>query len=214
MSTNENRPSPSGHYSPLRYPGGKGKLATFVAEVIKLNHLQDGMYVEPYAGGAAVALELLLTGVVRRIAINDLNRPVFEFWRAVLEQSEDFIRLIRETDVSMATRERAKRILMQASGSGLNLAFATFFLNRTNRSGILNGGAIGGKDQKGPWKLDARYNKDALIDRIEKIARVRKRISLTNEDAITFIRRAESNWPDKTLVYLDPPYYHKGRELY
>lgn len=211
---NDGRPSPSGHYSPLRYPGGKGKLARFVADVIKVNGLQDGVYVEPYAGGAAVALELLLTGSVRRIAINDLNRPIFAFWRAVLDQSQEFINLIRETDVNMVTRERAKRILMQADAPSLDLGFATFFLNRTNRSGILNGGAIGGNDQSGPWKLDARYNKDALIDRIGKISKVRKRISLTNEDAINFINRVEPTWPDKTLVYLDPPYYEKGRDLY
>jgi DNA adenine methylase len=208
------RPSPSGHYSPLRYPGGKGKLARFVADIIRLNGLEDGLYVEPYAGGAAVALELLLTGIVRRIAINDLSRPIYAFWMAVLEQAQELATLIRETEVSMETRDHAKRVLMRGDAQGVELAFATFFLNRTNRSGILNGGAIGGIDQTGPWKIDARYNKEELIYRINKISRMRGRISLTNLDAIKFINSQNFTWPTRTLVYLDPPYYKKGRDLY
>lgn len=206
--------SPSGHFSPLRYPGGKGKLASFVAEVIRVNSLQDGTYVEPYAGGAAVAFELLLTGVVRRIAINDLNLPIFAFWKSVLNDTDALSRLIRDTDVTMEARDRAKRVFTESREASLELAFATFFLNRTNRSGILNGGAIGGVKQEGAWKLDARYNKDALIERIRKISRMRKRISLTNMDALEFLNANSPNWPDKTLVYLDPPYYEKGRDLY
>lgn len=206
--------SPSGHFSPLRYPGGKGKLARFVADVIRTNGLQDGTYVEPYAGGAAVAFELLLTGVVRRIAINDLNLPIFAFWQAVLDDTDGLVRLIRDTDVTMEARDRAKRVFTESRETSLELAFATFFLNRTNRSGILNGGAIGGVNQEGAWKLDARYNKEALIERIQKIARMRRRISLTNMDAVEFLTQAAPNWPNKTLVYLDPPYYEKGRDLY
>ncbi|PKP86624.1 MAG: DNA methyltransferase [Alphaproteobacteria bacterium HGW-Alphaproteobacteria-17] len=208
------KPSPSGHFSPLRYPGGKGKLARFVAEVIRDNDLHDGLYVEPYAGGAAVAFELLLTGVVRHVAINDLNGPIFAFWRAVLDDTSALIKLIRETEVTMTVRNRAKRVFMENSGTSLELAFATFFLNRTNRSGILNGGPIGGVGQTGPWKLDARYNKEALIERIEKIARMRRFVSLTNLDAVEFLNSSAPTWPNKTLVYLDPPYYDKGRDLY
>jgi DNA adenine methylase len=206
--------SPSGHFSPLRYPGGKGKLARFVADVIRANGLQDGTYVEPYAGGAAVALELLLTGVIRRIAINDLNLPIFAFWHAVLNDTEALIRLIQDTDVTMETRDWAKQVFTESRETSLELAFATFFLNRTNRSGILNGGAIGGVKQDGAWKLDARYNKDGLVQRIRKIARMRSRISLTNLDAVDFLTHTSPIWPSKTLVYLDPPYYEKGRDLY
>lgn len=208
------KPSPSGHFSPLRYPGGKGKLARFVADVIRVNGLQDGTYIEPYAGGAAVGLELLLTGVVRRIAINDLNGPIHAFWRSVLHDTADLVSLIRDTEVTMAVRKRAKRIFAEGNGTRLELAFATFFLNRTNRSGILNGGPIGGVDQKGAWKIDARYNKEALIERIERISRMRKYISLTNLDAVEFLNTAARTWSKKTLVYLDPPYHDKGRDLY
>lgn len=207
-------PSPSGHFSPLRYPGGKGKLARFVADVIKSNRLCDGAYVEPYAGGAAVAMELLLTGVVRRVAINDLNLAIYAFWNAVLNDADGLISLIRDTPVNMETRDRAKKIFATAQEVSLELGFATFFLNRTNRSGILNGGAIGGAKQAGVWKIDARYNKDALIDRILNINRMRRFIALSNIDAIDFMQQAAPKWPRKTLVYLDPPYYEKGRDLY
>lgn len=205
----------SGRFSPLRYPGGKGKLARFVATLIKQNVLSDGLYVEPYAGGAAVAWELLLTGVVRRVAINDVSRPVFAFWRSVLDQTEELAALINDTPVDLASRDRLKAVFGSPDdASDLELGFAMFFLNRTHRSGILNGGVIGGREQTGKWKIDARFNKADLIRRIERIAAARRRIDITNLDAVEFVQSKSPAWPAKTLVYLDPPYYEKGSQLY
>lgn len=214
MSSVPFRPSLSGRFSPLRYPGGKGKLARFVAELIRLNNLQDGLYVEPYAGGAAVAWELLLTGLVRQVHINDLNRPVYAFWRCVLDETESLSRLITNTALSIENWKRMKAVFSSPDKhTDLEIGFAMFFLNRTNRSGILNGGPIGGHAQTGPWGIDARCNKVELISRIERIARFRRKVVLTNLDA-TFLLTGTKNWPKKTLVYLDPPYYEKGRDLY
>ncbi|WID98191.1 DNA adenine methylase [Bosea vestrisii] len=204
----------SGRFSPLRYPGGKGKLANFIADIVRINNLSDGTYIEPYAGGAAVAWELLLTGVVRRVVINDLNKPVFEFWQSVLTRTEQLIQLIESTPVTIESRERAKTIFMDRSSQGLELGFATFFLNRTNRSGILNGGAIGGKAQTGKWKIDARFNKVELCERIRAISSVKKRVTLHNSDAVELLKSESKSWGPKALIYLDPPYYDKGRELY
>lgn len=205
----------SGRYSPLRYPGGKGKLARFVADVIEQNGLGDGLYVEPYAGGAAVAWELLLTGLVSRVAVNDLSRPIFAFWHSVLNETDALIALIHDTPVTVEARERQKAIFGSADeASNLELGFATFFLNRTNRSGILNGGMIGGRAQTGKWLLDARYNKLDLADRVSRIARARSRIELTNLDAVEFLTWRSPSWGSNTLVYLDPPYFEKGRDLY
>lgn len=213
-SSNSRLPQ-SGRFSPLRYPGGKGKLAGFVATLIKRNVLSDGLYVEPYAGGAAVAWELLLTGVVRRVAINDVSRPVFAFWRSVLDQTDELAALISDTPVDLASRDRFKAIFSSPDdASDLELGFAMFFLNRTHRSGILNGGVIGGRNQTGKWKIDARYNKSDLIRRIERIAAARRRIEITNLDAVEFVESKSPSWPAKTLVYLDPPYYEKGSQLY
>lgn len=205
----------TGRYSPLRYPGGKGKLTRFVKDVIRRNNLSDGLYVEPYAGGAAIAWELLATGIVRRVEINDVSRPVFAFWKSVLDHTDSLCRLILETPVSIDQWDAAKAVFRNHENEDdLKLGFSFFFLNRTNRSGILNGGIIGGRQQTGRWKIDARYNKSELISRIKKIALHRTKIKLFQADAEQFITERASRWSGKTLLYIDPPYYEKGRDLY
>lgn len=213
--TSEGDPRRLIHFTPLRYPGGKGKLAAYVKEIIRTNELYDGEYVEPYAGGAAIGLELLFQEYVARIHINDLSQPVYSFWKSVLNDTEEFCRLVKNTRLSVASWDRQKRIFAHPNDhSYVQLGFATFFLNRTNRSGILNGGIIGGRDQTGRWKIDARYNADELIFRIKSIAKMRRRIKLTRSDALALLRRGLQKWPAKTLVYLDPPYFERGRDLY
>ena len=203
------------HTSPLRYPGGKGKLASYIKSLLQLNNLCDGHYSEPYAGGSAVAFELLFLEYVSHVHINDIDPAVYSFWDAVLTETDNLCRLISSTRVSMAGWHRQKTVLETPNDySTLEFAFATFFVNRTARSGILNGGVIGGLHQRGRWKLDARYNKKELISRIEKIARYRDRISLYNQDALLFIRNIFPKLPPETLVYLDPPYYVTGKGLY
>jgi DNA adenine methylase len=203
------------HFTPLRYPGGKAKLAGYVKRLMKENRLLDGEYVEPYAGGAAIGLELLFHDYVSRIHINDVSKPVYAFWKSVLDQSEELCRLVMKTPLTVAQWDKQKEVLGEPKGrSNVELGFATFFLNRTNRSGILNGGIIGGRDQTGPWKIDARYNAKELVRRIEAIARLRGQISLTRQDALKFLDAGVSRWPEDTLIYLDPPYYVKGRDLY
>lgn len=201
--------------TPLRYPGGKGKLTDFIKLVFEQNDLLDGHYVEPYAGGAGIALTLLLHSYVSCIHLNDLNPAVHAFWRAVLDDPEALCKKISDTPVTMDEWRKQKAILSNPAGhSPLDIAFSTFFLNRTNRSGIILGGVIGGKDQEGNWKLDTRFNKKDLITRIERIAMYRSRIHLYNLDAAKLITDVLPTLPKKSLVYLDPPYYVKGKGLY
>jgi len=203
------------HFTPLRYPGGKGKLAAYVKRLITTNRLSDGEYAEPYAGGAAIALELLFHEYVSHIHINDISRPVYAFWRSVLEHPEELCRLVHDTPRTVDAWDEQKHILAnEKEHDVLAVGFAMFFLNRTNRSGILNAGIIGGRNQTGPWKMDARYNAKELIHRIQAIARMRSRIHLTRMDALKFVRSGVKHWPANTLIYLDPPYYVKGRDLY
>ena len=203
------------HFTPLRYPGGKGKLAKYIKRLMKVNHLLDGEYVEPYAGGAGIALELLFHEYVSRIHINDVSRPVHAFWKAVLNHTDQLCKLVVDTRLSVRVWDKQKRILEHPDDhDDLALGFAAFFLNRTNRSGILNGGIIGGRDQTGPWKIDARYNAPELVHRIKSIAGMKDRIHLTRQDALRFLKSGVNRWPEKTLIYLDPPYYVKGRDLY
>lgn len=207
--------SPSTYYTPLRYPGGKGKLVPFIKRTFEENDLVDGVYVEPYAGGAAVALELLLHEYVRKIYINDISAGVAAFWRSVLDDTDALCAAISCAKVTMEEWHRQREIQSNPQAHGdLALGFSTFFLNRTNYSGILNAGVIGGKEQKGKWKIDARFNAAELIQRIHTVARVRSRIEFHQQDALTFIYEVAPSLPSKSLIYLDPPYYVKGSDLY
>lgn len=201
--------------SPLRYPGGKTRLASFIKQIIIDNDLLGGDYVEVYAGGAGIAWSLLFDGYVAKVHINDLNKSIWAFWHSVLNDTDNLCRLIRDTPVTIETWNAQKHIQRNPSGkSNLELGFSTFFLNRTNRSGIILGGAIGGKKQDGAYKLDARYKKDDLIKRIEEIAKYKKKILLYRKNALDFIQSHIPKLPLKSLIYLDPPYYCKGAYLY
>lgn len=201
--------------TPLRYPGGKGKLTDFLKLVISENDLLGCDYVEAYAGGAGIALNLLVHGYVNRIHLNDLNSSVFSFWNSVVRNPDEMCQLIRDTPVTMDEWQRQKDVQKNPQNySSLALGFSTFFLNRTNRSGIIWAGVIGGKRQDGAWKLDARFNKEELISRIEQIALFQSKICLYNLDGAAFIKGVVPTLPRKTLVYLDPPYYVKGQGLY
>ena len=202
-------------YSPLRYPGGKGKVANYFKQVFKDNHLYDGVYVEPYAGGASVALSLLFNEYASKIIINDIDRSIYAFWHSVLNKTEDINRLIYDTPVNLEIWEEQKKIQKNKKQHGLlKVGFSTFYLNRTNRSGILNAGVIGGKQQNGNWKIDARFNKRNLIDRIQRVAQYKNKIELYNSDAVELVKTLRKTLPTKSLFYFDPPYYLKGKDLY
>ena len=201
--------------SPLRYPGGKLKVVNYIKRLMEENDLCGGTYIEPYAGGANVALSLLLSKYAKRIKINDIDRSIYAFWHSALMETENLCRMIQDTDVTLETWERQHELQKNKMEVDLlELGFSTFFLNRTNRSGILNGGVIGGKAQTGKYKIDARYNKKDLIERIEVIAAQRNKIELTSMDAVAFLKRYKRSPAEKTLCYLDPPYYVKGKDLY
>ena len=201
--------------TPLRYPGGKGRLTDFIRLIFEQNDLLDGHYIEPYAGGAGVAINLLLLQYASCIHLNDLYLPVFSFWHSVINAPDELCKMIVDTPVNMDVWRQQQQVQKQAKDhSVLELGFSTFFLNRTNRSGILTGGVIGGNNQEGTWKIDARYNKSALCKRIEKIALYRSRIRLYNLDAASLITDVICTLPQKSLVYLDPPYYVKASRLY
>jgi DNA adenine methylase len=204
------------HFSPLRYPGGKGRLSPFVQRLFEDNDLLDGHYLEPYAGGAAVGLSLLLLEYASHIYINDINKPLYLFWKAVLNDTDALCRKIRDKKVTPEEWKRQRNVLLHCGDHGrVSVAFSMFFLNRTNRSGIIHsGGMIGGNDQQGEWKIDARYNKRELIGRIEAIAAYSNRIRVSNRDAETFLDTTVPTLPAKSLIYLDPPYFQQGQSLY
>ncbi len=201
-------------YSPLRYPGGKAKLFSFFAGLINDNSLFGAEYCEAYAGGAGLAIQLLSHGYVERVSINDIDRTIYAFWISALRDTDRFCKLIEKTPITIAEWHKQKKIWAKGrSRDTLQLGFATYFLNRTNRSGIIDGaGPIGGFDQTGAWKIDARLVREKQIDNLMSLSKFSKQIDVTNVDALKFFRAKATK--SGSLTYLDPPYFVKGRKLY
>ncbi|AKN95057.1 DNA methyltransferase [Xanthomonas oryzae pv. oryzicola] len=200
--------------SPLRYPGGKTQLAPFVIEILRKNDLFYGSYIEPFAGGCGIAWKLLLDAYVSEIHINDIDSSIYAFWASVLRKTDDLCELIETTPVTMEEWYRQKTIQQDRRARQLELGFSTLFLNRTNRSGILKGGVIGGKGQESAYPLDCRFNKTDLVRKIQRIAKYKDQVTLTRIDAEDFILGTLPKLAKKGLVNIDPPYYGKGRDLY
>jgi DNA adenine methylase len=201
--------------TPLRYPGGKQKITPFIRELLTLNGLVGGHYAEPYAGGAGIAMELLVGGEASHVHLNDSCAAVYSFWRSVLTDTEELCRRISRASLTVREWRRQKEILSRPKEfTRLDVGFSMFYLNRCNRSGILSGGLIGGLRQLGEWKMDARFPRKELIARIEAIALRRKAVTLYNLDAEQFIVEVVPELPRKALIYCDPPYFHKADRLY
>lgn len=201
--------------SPLRYPGGKSKFYSYVREILSCNNLLGETYIEPFAGGAGLALKLLLNDDVSRIVINDFDPAIYAFWRSILDNTDAFCKLIEDAVLSPEEWRRQRNIYLRLNTQQpLELGFATFYLNRTNVSGVIKGGMIGGQGQNGEYGLDARFNKKTLIDKINRIATHKKQIFLFNQDAKDFLRSQELRRFYKVFLNFDPPYVNKGAQLY
>ena len=202
-------------YSPLRYPGGKGKLAPFMKIIIEKTKHNGGIYIEPFAGGAGIALNLLEEGAAQEIVINDYDKGIYSFWRAILTETDRFINDIQTIPLNIPEWNKQRAFCMfNNSKYSYELGFATFYLNRTNRSGIIKGGVIGGNSQGGAWKLDARFNRNNLSQRILNIAKKKDQIHLYNKDINSFLVHYITKFGTNSLVYFDPPYFEKGKQLY
>lgn len=201
-----------GTLSPLRYPGGKSALAGFFADIIGDLSLDDARYVEPYAGGAGAGIALLRQGIVQRLVINDIDPAVSAFWRSVVDQNDDFVALVHKTPLTVEEWRRQRDLYRSRTLDTLKLGFSFFYLNRTNRSGVLNAGVIGGQDQSGNYKIDARFNRITLAERIRAIGDLAPRITVSDLDGRTVIQKYSAD--PSTFMYIDPPYVRAGSQLY
>lgn len=201
--------------TPLRYPGGKSVMAKLFVDMFEVNHLEHISYAEPYAGGAGTAINLLLSEKVDRIQINDANIGIYSFWHAILDDTDKFVDLIQTVPVTLEEWKRQHDILKNMYTPSFDLGFATFYMSRTNRSGILSAGPIGGsseeKQELAKYKIDCRFNRDDLSDKIFAIADRKRDIIVSNKDAIKFLKDLKGI---RKFVYLDPPYYVNGKYLY
>lgn len=205
------------YHSPLRYPGGKAKLTPFLQRVLDENDLHEIDYAEPYAGGAGMAFGLLYSEYARNIHINDADRSIYAFWYAVLHHSEELCGRVMSCALDIDEWRRQRDVQAEKDHAPLlDLGFSTFYLNRTNRSGIVSsGGVIGGLEQNGKWRIDARFNRPELVSRIRRVACYRSRISVHCLDALDFLALCAGELPPRSFAYLDPPYFVKGqRKLY
>jgi DNA adenine methylase len=202
--------------SPLRYPGGKSRLLDLAALVLRLNDLQRGHYAEPYAGGCGLALSLLYDGYVADIHVNDIDPAIWAFWYSALNETDELASLVKTVPVTVDEWHRQREVYFaQDERDPVALGFATFFLNRTNRSGIIKeGGIIGGLSQTGKYKIDCRFNREDLTQRINRVQKYKDRIHLSKLDAVDFIYQSSADLPSRSLLFIDPPYFRSGSELY
>lgn len=201
-------------YTPLRYPGGKTQITPFVIELARANDLNKGVYAEPFAGGAGVAWRLLLNGEMSEVWLNDIDCAIYAFWDTVVNSPDELCERILKAKLDIKNWEKQRAILLDTSSKALDLAFATLFLNRTNRSGILKGGVIGGKSQNGSYLMDCRFNAQDLVEKIQRIHSYKEVIRVTRMDAKDCLRKWAKSLPKRSLINIDPPYFNKGRGLY
>ena len=206
--------------SPLRYPGGKAKVYDLIVKLLKENDFNGTTYIEPFAGGCGLAL-LLKNNIVNKLILNDIDKGVYCFWQSILKYNKNFCEMIEKSEISIKERDKKIKIYKNKDNidisqkeNVLELGLATFYLNRVNRSGILKAGVIGGKNQTGNYKMDCRFNKETLISKIKKIEKFKEKIEFYNYDVIEFIDNYLKFESTNSFVFLDPPYYNKGSELY
>lgn len=201
--------------SPLRYPGGKACLYPLVSTILRVNRLERQPYAEPFAGGCGLALALLYGGHVSEIHINDLDLSIWSFWHCVLNRTDELIHMVERCPVTVDEWRNQRMVyLSQDESDVLTLGFATFFLNRTNRSGIIkDAGVIGGLSQDGKYKIDCRFNREDLARRIRRVSKYKNRIHIYRSDAMAFMQDIQS-LTIQPFICIDPPYFHKGSSLY
>ena len=204
--------------SPLRYPGGKAKVYKQVSELLVKNNRIGTTYIEPFAGGCGLALMLLKNNMVSNLILNDIDKSIYCFWKSVLKYNNELCQMIESAILSLEEREIQKSIQInkekidtRKKEDVLKLGFSTFYLNRVNRSGIIKAGVIGGIKQSGNYKMDCRFNKKKLIEKIQEIYAYRDKIRFYNLDVIDFLKRIKKK---DSFIFFDPPYYKKGKELY
>jgi len=205
--------------SPFRYPGGKGFLSGFLANYMRERFNETKVtFLEPFCGGAGAALNLLADGFVEDLRLNDADIRIYSAWRAMVSETDRFVERVRNVPLTMKEWYIQSQIASERQGDeyDFDLGFASFYLNRTTRSGIVSkAGPIGGYEQTGKWKIDARFNRVGLESRIRWIGENRNRIIVSNLDVLSFLDRSRRRLDPSTAFYfIDPPYVKAGGRLY
>ncbi len=203
--------------SPLRYPGGKRRLAPYVAATLAENDLRPNVFVEPYAGGASVALELLHFDLVDKVVLGDQDALITSFWQTVVSDVDWLCEQVEQISLDLALWERMK---VGRFRSRRSMALACLYLNRTSFNGSLHpsAGPIGGKAQVSEYAIGCRFPRERLIQRLRACAAMGDRIEVAApQDAMRTLRetRDRAHRDERSVFfYLDPPFWSKSDKLY
>ncbi len=204
--------------NPLRYPGAKRFLVDYIDALLSSNNLIGCTFFEPYAGSAAVGLELLRKNRIRNLVLCEKDVLLYAFWESVFRHTEALCNLIETTPITIKTwLALAKfRETNEVNEDNLvHLGFAGLFFNRTNFSGILKANPIGGINQTSQYSIDCRFNKVKIIEVIRELAAHSDCVEVYNNDAIAFLKTQTTRFIGNTcFVYLDPPYFEQGKKIY
>lgn len=198
--------------SPLRYPGSKQKFCDYFLTILKNNNIYPDLFIEPFAGGASVSLYLLQSNFVQKIALIEKDPLVASFWKTVFFDTEWFIKEINKLEVTLDQWNYFKKYNPKTTRTQ---AIKCLFQNRTCFSGILKAGPIGGQKQISKYKIDCRFNKKEIINKIHTLSLYRDRVLFIEEgDYESIMQDKEKILPSNTLIYFDPPYVNKAKDLY
>ena len=204
--------------NPLRYPGAKSKLYEYVRDLLGQENLHNCTFIEPFAGSCALSLKLLENGDIGHAIVNERDPLIYSFWVSVFEHTDELIDLIENTPITLdqwyhyADYRKPENLFGKTI---VEKGFAGLFLNRTNFSGILNANPLGGKAQSSQYTIDCRFNREKLTTSVRQLSLFADKITVCNQDALDFMKhRLKNRKPNSFFVYIDPPYYKAGPELY
>lgn len=204
--------------NPLRYPGAKRSLANYIDNLIQANNLQGCRFYEPYAGSAAVGLELLQQRIIEELILCEKDILIYALWSCVFNRTDDLCALIMDTPITVETwlaMEPYRQVTAVQEYDLLDLGFAGLFFNRTNFSGILKANPIGGINQASQYAIDCRFNKEKVINIIQRLGAYRGHVEVHFGDALEFMRQQQHYFlQTHCFAYFDPPYYDKGAKIY
>jgi len=206
--------------SPLRYPGSKRRLVGYIKEALELNDLKPSLYIEPFVGGASVALQLMQEDLVEKVVLMDVDPWISGFWYTVFFDTQWLIDKIETIDVTL---EKWWEFKNSNPTTKREQALTCFFLNRTSFSGILENraGPIGGKTQQSQYKIDCRFMREVLINRIKQASLLKDKVIdvmccswLEGIDEIRKLQKLGKLPSDNLFLYLDPPFFEEAEALY
>lgn len=211
------------YVSPLRYPGGKARMAPWLTDIFEslVGPMDVEIWLEPFGGGAGAALTALTGGKVPEAWIVEANPALAAFWTAVMDDGPALAAQVETIAPSLAvfqeSREKVRAALAGDTMNSFELGLAAFILNRCSRSGMImpSVGPIGGKSQSGRDTINARFNGQALADRIRTVHALGNRFKVFAGDGISFLEDLPtSGVQDEVFCFVDPPYIGVGNDLY